>query len=450
MDGGNVKKLLEVKEFDKIICNADYKYDARYKYIEPQIFDKLKSFICEFAVGDNDTDVLDFMRISFKRNFGYVITIRNYVGIIEINDNYQLQILPKISFGNEEDIENRNTKRVFLNMLCSMKDFSGKVFNNAAIKSGKMNLYEIFINMYLQEVRELVKYGIQSTYIRQEDNLKYCRGKLSINKQLRYNILHKECFYVEHDEFLQDRPENRLVKSTLLKLQKQTSSAENSKEIRQILTAFEMVKPSVNYQKDFSKSIIDRNTQNYKMLIQWSKVFLMNKNFTIFSGDKDAKAMLFPMERVYESYVAQQVKKVFGSAGWSVTSQDRKYYLFNYKNDKLCRQFGLRPDIVLKKGSYIVVMDTKWKRLENNPKANYGIKQTDMYQMYAYSKKYKTPDVWLLYPVNEKMCEKEQIFFSSGDGTNVKLHFVDLDNIEDNMKELLEKVEVKEIIKDDL
>lgn len=450
MDGGHVKKLLEVKEFDKIICNADYKYDARYKYIEPQIFDKLKLFICEFAVGDNNTDMLDFMRISFKRNFGYVITIRNYVGIIEINDNYQLQILPKISFGNEEDTENKNTKRVFLNMLCSMKDFSGKVFNNAAIKSGKMNLYEIFVNMYLQEVRELVKYGIQSTYIRQEDNLKYCRGKLSINKQLRHNILHKECFYVEHDEFLQDRPENRLVKSTLLKLQKQTSSAENSKEIRQILTAFEMVKPSVNYQKDFSKSIIDRNTQNYKMLIQWSKVFLMNKNFTTFSGDKYAKAMLFPMEKVYESYVAQQVKKVFGLAGWNVTNQDRKYYLFNYKNDKPCRQFGLRPDIVLKKDSHIVVMDTKWKRLENNPKANYGIKQTDMYQMYAYSKKYKTSDVWLLYPVNEKMCEKEQIFFNSGDGTNVKLHFVNLDNIEDNMKELLKKVEVKKIIKDDL
>lgn len=202
-----------------------------------------------------------------------------------------------------------------------------------------------------------------------------------------------------------------------------------------------MVKSSINYQKDFSQSIIDRNTQNYKTLISWSEIFLMNKSFTTFSGDKNAKAMLFPMEKVYESYVACQVKKVFGLAGWNVTSQDRGYYLFNYKNDKLCRQFGLRPDIVLRKDSYIVVMDTKWKRLENNPKTNYGIKQADMYQMYAYSKKYKTSDVWLLYPVNEKMCGKEHIFFNSGDGTNVKLHFVDLNNIEDNMKELLEKVE---------
>lgn len=434
MGGDSMKKLLEVKEFDKIICNADYKDDDRYKYLEPQIFEKLKSFICEFAISDNNTDVLDFMRISFKRNLGDVITIRNYVGLIQISDNYQIQILPKISFCNGEDANNQNTKRVFLKMLCSMKDFKGKAFNSAAMKSGKMNLYEIFINMYIQEARKLVKHGIKSAYIRQEDNLKYCKGKLLINQHLRHNIAHKERFCVAYDEFLQDRPENRLVKSTLLKLQKQTASAENSKEIRQMLAMFEMVKPSVNYQKDFLRSVIDRTTQDYKMLIPWSKVFLMGKSFTTFSGDKNARAMLFPMEKVYESYVAQQVKKVFTPAGWSVTSQDRSHYLFNCK-------FGLRPDIVLRKDSRVVVMDTKWKMLEDNSGANYGIKQSDMYQMYVYSKKYKTSDIWLLYPANEEMRVREQIFFDSGDGTVVKLHFVNLDNIEDNMKELLKKTE---------
>ena len=72
------------------------------------------------------------------------------------------------------------------------------------------------------------------------------------------------------------------MKSTLEKLQKITTSAENSKEIRQLLTAFELVESSVNYQKDFSKVVIDRNTKDYEMLMQWSKVFLMNKSFTTF------------------------------------------------------------------------------------------------------------------------------------------------------------------------
>ena len=39
-----------------------------------------------------------------------------------------------------------------------------------------------------------------------------------------------------------NRAENRLIKATLVMLQKLTASAKNSKEIRQLLTSFEMVK----------------------------------------------------------------------------------------------------------------------------------------------------------------------------------------------------------------
>lgn len=172
-----------------------------------------------------------------------------------------------------------------------------------------MNLYELFINMYLQEVRQLVKRGIKSNYVGQEDNLRYYKGKLLVNQQVRANLAHKERFYVAYEEFHPNRAENRLVKATLAKLQKLTTSAENSKEIRQLLTAFEMVDASVNYAKDFSQVVINRNTKDYEMLMQWSKVFLMNKSFTTFSGSTASRALLFPMESVYESYVAQQMKR---------------------------------------------------------------------------------------------------------------------------------------------
>lgn len=45
------------------------------------------------------------------------------------------------------------------------------------------------------------------------------------------------------------------------------------------------------------------------------KVFLMNKSFTTFSGSTASRALLFPMESVYESYVAQQMKKVMSPEG---------------------------------------------------------------------------------------------------------------------------------------
>lgn len=437
-------KLLEVKEFDTIICNKDYKDDKKYKYLDRKEFDHLTSFIHEFSGNEENADALEFMKIGYRRNLGEVVSIKNYVGLIQISHGFQIQVLPKISFGEGEDEGNRETKKVFLKMLRSMKDFPGKVFHDASLKVDRMNLYELFINMYLQEVRRLVKRGIKSAYVLQEDNLKYYKGKLLVGQQIRANVGHKERFYVAFDEFHPNRPENRLIKATLQKLQKLTASAENSKEIRQLLTAFEMVESSTNYQKDFSKVVIDRNTKDYEMLMQWSKVFLMNQSFTTFSGSTVSRALLFPMESVFESYVAQQMKKVMIPAGWSVSSQDKGHYLFTEPR----RQFALRPDLVLERDGRKIIMDTKWKRLIDNEKANYGISQSDMYQMFAYSKKYDTREIWLLYPINEEMRGHKPIQFDSISPvtneveTTVRLFFVDVANIEESLAELREKIDM--------
>lgn len=433
-------KLLEVREFDSIIGNADLEDDDNYKYLEKKVFQDLIEFIHEFSGDDENADALDLLRVSYKRNVGDVVTIKNYVGLIQMKNGYQIQVLPKISFAKGEDDGNKQTKRIFLKMLKSMKDFPSKVFNDANLKVDRMNLYEIFINMYLQELRHLVKRGIKSDYVRQEDNLKYYKGKLLINEHIKTNLAHAERFYVSYDEFNPNRAENRLVKATLLKLQWLTNSAENLKEIRQLLTAFEMVDPSANYEKDFAQVAINRNTKEYEMLMQWSRVFLMNKSFTTFSGKKNSRALLFPMESVYECYVAQQMKKVLGPAGWDVSSQDKGHYLFMEPR----RQFALRPDIVCTRGDRTVIMDTKWKSLINSERKNYGISQADMYQMYAYSKKYKTPEIWLLYPMNDAMRGHDEIRFESGDGTTVRLHFVDVAHIEDSLNELKAKLGVVE------
>ena len=184
---------------------------------------------------------------------------------------------------------------------------------------------------------------------------------------------------------------------------------------------------SINYDKDFSKVKIDRTTKDYNILMEWSKVFLLNKSFTTFSGKNYSRALLFPMEKVFESYVAKYVKKFF--KGYDVKSQHKGKYLFN--------KFALRPDLVLKrKDGSIIIMDTKWKRLDK--KRNYGISQNDMYQMYAYAKKYETSEVYLLYPKNEDVKPIEPIKFIDNNGeVCVYIFFVDVAKIEESVQELL-------------
>lgn len=425
-----MSKLLEVREYEKISCNPDFK--TEYAYLQESVFRDLEEFIHAFAGDEEHADALDFLKISFRRNVGDIISVNNYVGLIQMQNGYQVQILPKIDFGNDPDRGNEETKRVFLRMLRSMKDFPSKVFNDANLKMDRMTLYEIFINMYLQEVRNLVKHGIKSAYNGRENNLNYFKGKLVVNEHIKQNVSHGERFYVRYDEFLVGRAENRLIKATLLKLKNITGSAENQKEIRQLLTAFEMVSPSMNYHRDFSKVVIDRNTKDYDMLMRWSRVFLFNKSFTTFSGGHNARALLFPMEKVFESYVAKQLRKTLQDLDWEVSTQDRGYYLFDSP-----RQFALRPDIVITRGDGSkIILDTKWKSLVDKPRINYGISQSDMYQMYAYSKKYETSEVWLLYPMNAEMREHPEISFISDDGVEVRLYFVDVANIETSLQTL--------------
>lgn len=453
-------KPLEVREFDKICCNKAYESQG-YKVIEDKkTFAKLIEFIENNTATDERADVLDFMRVGYQRGPGQIVNLRNYVGLIQMKNGFQIEVLPKITLSNQEDKSKDNmtaeekrerekaeyaeTKKIFLQMLCSLKNFPSKIFNAANLNLKKMSLYEVFINMYLQQVRDLLKYGLGSSYVRQEENLSVYKGKLIVNQHMKVNAAHKERFYIAYDEFHCNRPENKLIKSTLLKLKKITTSVENAREIGKLLLSFELVDLSTNVDKDFAQCHFDRSTKNYGDLIEWSMVFLKNKSFTTFSGNADTLALLFPMESVYESYVAKKVKKLFSDAGWDVSCQDKGKYLF----DNPEKRFALRPDIVLKKDERTIVMDTKWKRLVNNSSCNYGISQADMYQMYAYAKKYaqksndEPAEVWLLYPVTEEMHSEREIYYCSADGVKVHVAFLDLaeKKIEGCLERLREKV----------
>ena len=84
-------------------------------------------------------------------------------------------------------------------------------------------------------------------------------------------------------------------------------------------------------------------------------------------------------------------------------------------------------------------MDTKWKVL-SDAKANYGISQAEMYQMYAYQKKYTSENVTLLYPLTKKVEQDEDIRFISKDGTEIKIRFIDLFNVETSLQRLLQEM----------
>lgn len=421
------RKLVELKEYDVITCIQETSKERGAVNLDKASFSQLENLILTFKES-NEADAIDFLSISSKRNIGKIIRAKNYVGVLQLNNGVQLQILPKIHGGTQDD-----SKKTFLKMLKTLRDFPSKTFNESNLNTEKMPIFEIFIRLYIQEVQHLIKRGLKSAYYEVEDILKVFKGKMSFSQQIKHNSVHKERFYVQYDEFGLNRPENRLIKSTLVKLSKESESAENLKELRKLLGNFELVELSPSIEKDIAQVKIDRNSKDYETVLNWSKIYLRNQSFTTFVGTSFVQALLFPMDRVFEDYVGRSLRRMMQQKEWSIFLQDRQYHLFE-------KQFSLRPDIVLRNEQRTIIIDTKWKMLKNTPRSNYGISQTDMYQMYAYAKKYETNEIWLLYPINDEFNGNEEICFTSDDGVQVNVFFVDCHRIEESLEVMINKL----------
>ena len=415
-----MKNIYTIKEYGSFCAKQGI---PGYQYLPEPIFSRLEEFI--LSNQGSDADILELMGLSARKGVGKIITAKNYVGIITMKDGTTIEILPKIYSETDHDESGIRTKKLLIDMLKTLRDIPYKTLQTSNVNIEKMNIFEIFIRMFIDEMFFIVKRGLKRNYETVEENANFFKGKMKFSQQVRYNLAHKERNYVEYDAFTANRPENRLLKATLQYLYKHSLSPKNRNDIKILLGSFGEIEASVDYKTDFSKYIPDRNMKDYTTALMWSRVFLMGKSFTSFAGSEVAVALLFPMETVFESYIATLIKKELVPKGYAIAVQDRKFHLF----DEPDKKFLLKPDIVItrKSDGAQFIIDTKWKILSES-KANYGISQADMYQMYAYQKKYSAKNVTLLYPKTENVS-KEDIEFVSDDGVIVKARFLDMFNL---------------------
>ncbi|MFB2022766.1 McrC family protein [Pseudoflavonifractor sp. P01025] len=387
-------------------------------------FDQLEQFILSNREERSGTQPLELMSLSAKPSVGKVITAKNYVGVITTRDGTEIEILPKLTL--EGDDSDQAVRKVFLTMLRTVQEAPFKTFRTAHLNTSRMRLLDLFVRMFLDEAHRLIQRGLKSDYALTQDNETCVRGKIVFSEHIRKNLLHRERIFVEYDVFSVDCPENRLVKSTAVYLQRYATDLQNRKDLRIVLSVMDQVPVSKHVEQDFLRCGQSRSMADYRRLLELCRVFLQGKSFTAFSGGEAALALLFPMERVFESYVAEVLRRNLDSRQYRVHVQAKGKYLFELPR----KQFALRPDLViedLNRGER-TVLDTKWKLL--SPQwHNYGISQSDMYQMYAYQKEYAAQQTVLLYPNCEAMAGQQvPLCYSSPSGNLVKVQTLRLDS----------------------
>jgi 5-methylcytosine-specific restriction enzyme subunit McrC len=244
------------------------------------------------------------------------------------------------------------------------------------------------------------------------------KGKLQFNENIKYNLAHNERFFVQFDEFKSDIPQNRILKSALIYLKNKSRSSKNLSLLNGFIHQFDEVSNCKNLEHD----LLQINGHNrlftyYDTALRWAKIFLSGQSFTSYKGKHLNAAILFPMEVLFESFVVHKLKRQFPE--WNFSVQDRKHYLvtdLNYCSEK---RFNMRPDMVIDTGTEIFISDTKWKIIdENKPFDNYEISQADMYQLFAYGKKYGVERLFLIFP--KTLIFQQPLYFQYEEGVKLK------------------------------
>ncbi|WP_120951872.1 McrC family protein [Helicobacter sp. L8] len=404
----------------------------------------------------------------FLRFSGNSLKTQNYVGLIQVQ-GFCIEILPKIcgrdlrdhapecqqqiSKLNRAEFQDRvkefikpqtnleplqkpdcslcYAKQVLYNCLATLKDTPFKQSQFSKLSSAHLPLLDVFIQMFLDACAQLIKRGLKRDYLSISQNRPYLKGKLEFVHHLKYNIIHKERFYTISDEYSLDNPPNRLIKSTLEMFKTLSLSPKSQEKLNSVRFVFDEVSPSKNIDADFAKSKHASRFKEYENLLAWCDLFLRKKSLTPYKGVNRAYALLFSMERLFESFVGHWLQRSLEGCSVGLQKQNRKYLMLDQQNRKC---FEMRPDIVLRKDGRIHILDTKWKTPEN-PR---DISPADRYQMWAYASKYafiesesksrqRCVGVWLVYPYQNRM-EFAIYTFKANEGIELQIKYFPLGN----------------------
>ncbi|MDX8164397.1 McrC family protein [Acinetobacter pittii] len=397
---------LTIYEFDALTTADMVASGGNGVHIVPaRVFDWLQEQCLQIA----DVGGAPWLRWTQRRGC-QVIQVTSFVGVIRAPDEFQIEVLPKI--GKAIAGGTIEVRQLLIDMLCCLKEFRHIKTDSARLSATYMPLLEIFISEFLREVEYILKRGVRSDYLRRQGNLFTLRGKLLVSSHLQQNFMRADRFFTEYDEFTNDRPENRLIRSALRKVLLLTKIPSSQRLARELDFAFSEIPTSTQIQTDIKKIRLDRGMSYYAQALAWADLILNEKSPLAGSGQHYASSLLFPMEAVFEAYVEKHLSLQLGK-GFVLKAQARSQHLIQHKDQNW---FLLKPDLLIQlKGNTHLVLDTKWKLLDSskkNRREKYQLSQADFYQLYAYGHHYLDGkgDIVLIYPKTDTFDLPLEVF----------------------------------------
>lgn len=331
------------------------------------------------------------------------LTARQAVGVVAAR-GCSLEILPKLDPAAPDETA-ETVRRRLMHMLDVALGLGLSIGEAAAMARRAESLLDIFIALFAERLLAEVRRGLPRQYRACEDDLPALRGRLDVVRQFTVHAVRPDRLACRFDELASDTALMRVMKACVLlaaRHARTTATQRKLAELRFLLADVADVPPTLLRWGDVR---IDRTSRRWKALLDLARLLLGGRwqQTHVEGGAAEGVSLLFPMNDLFERYVAVQLRRALTPLGLEVVAQGGlRCCLGEWREGAECRArvFRTKPDIIIRRGAEILaVIDTKWKRLAGDPlDTKAGVAQSDVYQLMAYARLYRCDRLMLLYP----------------------------------------------------
>ena len=365
-------------------------------------FDLLEKYIAKQQLKNKS-----FSLFEASRNRGKdCIRFKQYVGVITVKD-LTIYVLPKADKEKKENESAELWRKRLTFMLSQVYNLKVQTTAPSNLQWRPNALLNIFLKKFLDEVAVLLNRGLIKTYRKTDGNRTSLKGKLLFNKQIAYNCVHQERFYVRYTTYDYNHILNRIIRQALLAVCDITNSSDIKGRATSTLFNFPELDEIAVTPELFSRLIYDRKSEDYRNVIKLAEMILLNYSPDLHHGSNHVWTLMFDMNKLWEEFVYETLRRKLPKE-YEVKKQDPKHF---WKPENRSVKI-VKADIVISNDKDRFVLDTKWKTpFEKDSSGKLAISDADLHQMYVYSHIYKydgnvkkeVKRVALLYP----RCHKE-------------------------------------------
>ncbi len=372
----------------------------------------------------------DVLRATFQHG-KKKLQAAEYVGVVRLGAE-TFQILPKMHRSADRTIAAREATHNLLHMLAYANELQIREHALAPLLTQDADWFEILTRLFATHLQAEWQRGAQRNYQRVEDELPLLKGKWRIGEQLRHP-LQQHRFFVAYDEFTSDNALNRVFRFVVERLWHLTRDAHNRQrlgELRQWLDEVTLV--STLTVDDAPPTLITRLNERFAPLLNLARLFLAQRSLQLAARDLETFAFVLDMNALFEGFLVNFIRRHRGEIlpqfpNADLLAQTRGATRHLAEHETRGKVFHLKPDLaVCVENSFPLLVDTKYKTLDLN-KNNFGVSQSDFYQMYAYSQQYACLHIVLLYPQTAGMENAvNQKFKVAGTQETIRVATVDV------------------------